>query len=77
MSACQGQALRRALVSERPVYYSLPSGGPANTYLRYALTRLGTGALSGVDRAAFALGLPQPASIGVDSRMRLLTLQRA
>lgn len=65
------------LVSERPVYYWLPSGGPSNKYLRYALTTLGTGALYGVDRVAFALGLPQPASIGIDSRMRLLTLQRA
>jgi SAM-dependent methyltransferase len=65
------------LVAERPMYYWLPSGGPSNKYLRYALGRLGTGALYGVDRAAFALGLPQPASIGIDSRMRLLTLQRA
>ena len=65
------------LVAERPMYYWLPSGGPSNKYLRYALARLGTGALYGVDRAAFALGLPQPASIGIDSRMRLLTLQRA
>jgi SAM-dependent methyltransferase len=65
------------LVSERPMYYWLPSGGPANKYLRYALNRLGPGALYAVDRAAFAVRLPQPASIGIDSRMRLLTLQRA
>ena len=65
------------LVAERPIYYWLPAGGPANKYLRYALTRLGPGALYAVDRAAFGLGLPQPASAGIDSRMRLLTLQRA
>jgi SAM-dependent methyltransferase len=65
------------LVSVHPIYYWLPSGGPTNRYLRYALTTLGTSALYAADRAAFALGLPQPASIGIDSRMRLLTLQRA
>ena len=65
------------LVAERPMYYWLPAGGPANKYLRYALTRLGPGALYAIDRAAFGLGLPQPASSGIDSRMRLLTLQRA
>ena len=59
------------------MYYWLPAGGPANKYLRYALTQLGPGALYAVDRAALALGLPQPASAGIDSRMRLLTLQRA
>lgn len=65
------------LVAERPMYYWLPAGGPANKYLRYALTRSGPGALYAVDRAAFALGLPRPASAGIDSRMCLLTLQRA
>ena len=65
------------LVRDRPMYYWLPSGGPANKYLRYALTRLGPGAMYAVDRAAFGMGLPQPASAGIDSRMRLLTLQRA
>lgn len=65
------------LAASRPMYYWLPAGGPANKYLRYALTRLGPGALYAVDRAAFTLGLPQPASPGIDSRMRLLTLQRA
>lgn len=65
------------LVAERPMYYWLPAGGPANTYLRYALTRLGPGALYAIDRAALGLGLPRPASSGIDSRMRLLTLQRA
>lgn len=65
------------LVAERPMYYWLPGGGPANKYLRYALTRVGPGALYAIDRAALGLGLPQPASAGIDSRMRLLTLQRA
>jgi SAM-dependent methyltransferase len=70
-------ALGLRLVHERPMYYWLPAGGPANKYLRYALTRLGPGALYAVDRAAFAFGLPQLASAGIDSRMHLLTLQRA
>jgi SAM-dependent methyltransferase len=65
------------IVAERPMYYWLPSGGPANKYLRYALTRLGPGALYAIDRAALALGLPRPASAGFDARMRLLTIQRA
>ena len=65
------------VAASRPMYYWLPAGGPANKYLRYALTRLGPGALYAVDRAAFGLGLPQPASLGIDSHMRLLTLQRA
>ena len=70
-------ALDLRLVAERPMYYWLPAGGPGNKYLRHALTRLGPGALYAFDRAAFTLRLPQPASIGIDSRMRLLTLQRA
>lgn len=64
------------LVAERPMYYWLPAGGPGNKYLRSALTRLGPGALYAIDRVAFGLGLPQPVSAGIDSRMRLLTLQR-
>ena len=48
------------IVAQRPMYYWLPSGGPANKYLRYALTRLGPDALYAVDRAALALGVPQP-----------------
>jgi SAM-dependent methyltransferase len=65
------------LTAERPIYYWLPAGGPANKYLRYALTRVGPGALYALDRAALALRLPQPASVGIDSRMHLLTVQRA
>jgi SAM-dependent methyltransferase len=65
------------LAAERPMYYWLPAGGPANKYLRYALTRVGPGPLYALDRAAFALGLPRPASAGIDSSMRILTLQRA
>jgi len=64
------------IVSERPMYYWLPSGGPANKYFRHAMNQLGPGALYAVDRAALALGLPRPSSIGIDSRMRLLTVQR-
>jgi len=65
------------IVAQRQMYYWLPSGGPANKYLRYVMSRLGPGALYAVDRAALALGMPQPSSVGIDSRMRLLTLQRA
>ncbi len=65
------------LVAQQPMYYWLPAGGPANKYLRYALTRVGPGALYAIDRTALRLGLPRPASADVDSRMRLLTLQRA
>ena len=65
------------LVAEREMYYWLPAGGPRNKYLRYALNRLGPGALYAADRAALAIGLPRPESAGIDSRMRLLTLQRA
>jgi SAM-dependent methyltransferase len=64
------------IVAERPMYYWLPSGGPANKYLRYAMARLGTDALYAVDRAALALGVPRPKSVGIDSRMRLLTILR-
>jgi SAM-dependent methyltransferase len=65
------------IVAERPMYYWLPNGGPTNKYLRYAMTRLGPGALYAVDRAALALRMPRPASLGIDSRMRLLTIRRA
>jgi SAM-dependent methyltransferase len=65
------------IVAERPMYYWLPSGGPANKYGRYAMTRLGPYALYAVDRAALALRVRRPASAGIDSRMRLLTIQRA
>jgi SAM-dependent methyltransferase len=69
-------ALGLRIVAERPMYYWLPSGGPANKYLRYAMTRLGPHALYAVDRAALALGVPRPPSVGIDSRMRLLTIRR-
>ncbi len=69
-------ALGLRLVAQQPMYYWLPDGGPANKYLRYALTRMGPQVLYAIDRAALRLGLPQPASAGIDSRMRLLTLQR-
>jgi 2-polyprenyl-3-methyl-5-hydroxy-6-metoxy-1,4-benzoquinol methylase len=65
------------IVAERPMYYWLPSGGPVNKYLRYAMTRLGPDALYAVDRAAMALRIPRPQSVGIDSRMRLLTIQRS
>jgi SAM-dependent methyltransferase len=74
-STLGGLGLR--IASERPMYYWLPDGGPRNKYARYGLTRLGPGALYAIDRAAFALGLPQPASAGIDCRTRLLTIQRA
>lgn len=69
-------SLGMRLVAERPMYYWLPAGGPANKYVRHALTRAGAGTLYAIDRVALGLGLPQPASAGIDSRMRLLTLQR-
>jgi SAM-dependent methyltransferase len=70
-------ALGLRIVADDAMYYWLPAGGPSNKYLRYALTRLGPAALYAIDRVALALSVPQPASIGIDSRMRLLTLQRA
>jgi SAM-dependent methyltransferase len=73
-STIAGLGLR--IAAERPMYYWLPSGGPANKYFRYAMTRLGPDALYAVDRAALALGLPRPRSAGIDSRMRLLTIRR-
>jgi SAM-dependent methyltransferase len=74
-STTAGLGLR--IAAERPMYYWLPSGGPANKYFRYAMTRLGPDALYAVDRAAFALGIPWPRSAGIDSHMRLLTIRRA
>ncbi len=71
------QRLGLRIVSERPMYYWLPDGGPRNKYVRYGLTRLGPDTLWAIDRAAFALGLPQPPSAGIDCRTRLLTIQRA
>jgi len=65
------------VVASQPMYYWLPAGGPANKYLRYALTKMGPRALYALDRLAVAWNVPQPASAGIDSRMRLLTLQRA
>jgi len=59
------------------MYYWLPDGGPRNKYVRYGLTRLGPDTLWAIDRAAFALGLPQPPSASIDCRTRLLTIQRA
>jgi SAM-dependent methyltransferase len=64
------------IAAERPMYFWLPAGGPGNRYFRYAMTRLGPAALYAVDRAALALGVPQPASAALDCRMRLLTIQR-
>jgi len=71
------QRLGLRIVSERPMYYWLPDGGPRNKYVRYGLTRLGPDTLWAIDRAAFALGLPQPPSASIDCRTRLLTIQRA
>jgi SAM-dependent methyltransferase len=71
------RALGLHIVNERPMYYWLPDGGPRNKYLRYVLTRLGADVLYAIDRGAFALGLPQPASAGIDCRTQLLTIQRA
>jgi SAM-dependent methyltransferase len=65
------------VIAERPMYYWLPAGGPANVYARYALGKLGVGALYALDRAALAAGLPRPASAAIDSRMRLLSVRRA
>jgi len=64
------------IVADRRMYYWLPAGGPTNRYLRYAMTKLGPGALYAVDRAALALGVPQTASASLDCRMRLLTITR-
>jgi SAM-dependent methyltransferase len=65
------------IVSERPMYYWLPDGGPRNKYARFALTRSGADTLYAIDRAAFVLRVPQLASAGIDCRTRLLTIQRA
>jgi SAM-dependent methyltransferase len=63
------------IAAERPIYYWLPTAGPTNRYVRYAMTHLGPDALYAVDRAALALGLPRPASSGIDNQTRLLTIQ--
>jgi SAM-dependent methyltransferase len=68
-------SLNLRIAASRPIYYWLPSGGPANKYARYALARCGAGCLYAIDRAALALRLPQPQSAGIDCRMRLLTIQ--
>jgi SAM-dependent methyltransferase len=64
------------LVSARPIYYWLPSGGPANRYLRYAMKRLGPRALYLIDRVALAAGVPRPPSAGIECHSQLLVLQR-
>ena len=65
------------VVSSRPMYYWLPAGGPANRYLQFGMNQLGVWPLYALDRAALALRLPQPGSMGPDSRMRLLTVRHA
>jgi SAM-dependent methyltransferase len=65
------------IAAERPMYYWLPAGGPANKYLRYALTHAGPGALYALDRAALAAGLPRPPSLSMDCGIRLLTITRS
>jgi SAM-dependent methyltransferase len=65
------------VVSSRPMYYWLPAGGPSNRYLRFGMNQLGVWPLYALDRAALALRLPQPGSMGPDSRMRLLTVRHA
>jgi SAM-dependent methyltransferase len=64
------------IVSSRPIYYWLPSGGPSNRYLRFVVTRLGTRAMYALDRAAMALHVPRSRRSGPDSRMHLLTIRR-
>jgi SAM-dependent methyltransferase len=70
------RSLGLRIVREAPMYYWLPSGGPTQKHLRYAMTRLGPDALYAIDRAAFYLRAPQPASLGIDCRMQLLTVRR-
>jgi len=73
------QALARlhlTIAAEQPMYYWLPAGGPRNRYVRYALTRVGPGALYAIDRVAVALGIRPPASYGPDCGTRLLILCR-
>lgn len=64
------------IADSRPIYYWLPAGGPSNKYWRYLFTRLGVDALYRADRAALAIGLPHPRTIGLDCTMRLLTIRR-
>jgi 2-polyprenyl-3-methyl-5-hydroxy-6-metoxy-1,4-benzoquinol methylase len=72
-----GEFARLGLTIERAqaIYYWLPTGGPTNRYLRFALTRLGPRAVYWTDRLAHALRLPWPASAGLDCRVQLLTLR--
>lgn len=65
------------IVSERPMYYWLPAGGPRNRYMRFAFDRLGAAAAYTVDRVALALHAPRSSSEPMDSRMRLLAIRRA
>lgn len=67
-------ALRLRIVRERPMYYWLPAGGPANRYARYALNRLGPRALYVTDRLGLAAHAPRPSPEPMDCRMRLLTI---
>jgi SAM-dependent methyltransferase len=69
-------SLKLRIAAERQMYYWLPAGGPRNKYARHALTRLGARALYALDRAAVALHVPQSSSTAIDSRMRLLTIER-
>ena len=64
------------IVRDAQIYYWLPAGGPTQKHLRYAMTRLGPDVLYAIDRAAFHLRVPQPASLGIDCRMHLLTICR-
>jgi SAM-dependent methyltransferase len=69
-------SLKLRITGERQMYFWLPAGGPRNKYARYALTQLGAGALYAIDRAAVALHVPQSSSTAIDSRVRLLTIER-
>ena len=70
-------SLKLRIVTERPMYFWLPAGGPRNKYLRYALTRLGPlspDVLYFMDRAALTFGLPPVDSM--DCQTQLLTIER-
>jgi SAM-dependent methyltransferase len=69
------ERLGLTIARAQPMYYWLPTGGPTNRYLRFALTRLGPRAVYWTDRFARALRLPWPASAGLDCRVQLLTLR--
>jgi SAM-dependent methyltransferase len=70
------RSLGLRIVRDAQIYYWLPAGGPTQKHLRYAIMRLGPDALYAIDRAAFHLRLPRPASLGIDCSMRLLTICR-